>query len=300
MANESMTISNDTNDGQVAVIILNYFGFEDTIKCVESVQQTLKSDIFLVDNSADSNEKNKIMHAFQNEKNIRLYFPDENIGFAAGVNLAIKEADIKGFNWFLLLNNDAILLDGAGSQLSQAYIQWPAALIAPAIRWGGRIHRGNFYHKYLGLIVKPRVPKPNGWIYYLTGCALAFDSGFLDKVGLMNEKFFMYGEDIELSFRAIEKGVPVKLIDKELVKHEGSQSAGMASFFYEYHLTRMHFLLSFILFKNPIQKAISILCKIIVLTNRAIVRSIRYKSWSPLAAVILAPLPLKIRPKQLK
>jgi GT2 family glycosyltransferase len=285
---------------KIAVIILNYFGYDDTIKCVESVQQTLKSVIFLVDNSADSNEKKKIIRAFQNEKNIHLYFPDENIGFAAGVNLAIKEADKKEFKWFLLLNNDAILLGGAGSQLSQSYIQWPAALIAPAIRWGGRIHKGSFYHKYLGLIVKTRLLKSNDWLYYLTGCALAFDSGFLEKVGLMSEKFFMYGEDIDLSFRALEKGVPVKLIDKELVYHEGSQSAGIASFFHEYHMTRMHYLLSFILFKNPLQKAISILSKIIVLTIRAIIRSIRYKSWSPLTALILAPLPLKIRPNQLK
>ena len=229
-----------------------------------------------------------------------MFFPSENLGFAAGVNLAIKEAVRRRFKWFLLLNNDAVLLGGAGSQLRQAYTQWPTALTAPAIRWGERIHKGNFYHKYLGLIVNTRFPKSNYWLYYLTGCALAFDSGFLDKVGLMNEKFFMYGEDIEFTFRALEKGVPVKLIDKELVYHEGSQSAGMASFFYEYHMTRMHYLLSFILIKKPLQKAISILSKIIVLTIRAIIRSIRYKSWSPLTALILAPLPLKIRPKQRK
>ena len=283
---------------KIAVIILNYFGFEDTIKCVESVQQTLISDIFLVDNSADFNEKDKIIRAFQSELNVHLYFPDENIGFAAGVNLALQEASKKGFKWFLLLNNDAILLSGAGTQLNQSFLQWPGSLIAPAIRWGERIHKGNFYHKYLGLIIKPRLPKSNSWIYYLTGCALAFDAGFLDKVGFMNEKFFMYGEDIEFSFRALEKGLPVKLIDEELVYHEGSQSAGMASFFFEYHMTRMHYLLSFILFKNPLQKVISILCKIIVLTNRAIVRSIRYKSWSPLTALILAFVPLKIRPGQ--
>ena len=285
---------------KIAVIILNYFGFEDTIRCVESVQQTLKSDIFLVDNSANYNEKSKIIHAFQVEKNIHMYFPDKNLGFAAGVNLAIKEAVQKGFKWFLLLNNDAVLLGGAGSQLRQSYLQWPTALISPVIRWGGRVHKGNFYHKYLGLIESTRSPKSNDWQFYLTGCALAFDSGFLDKVGFMNEKFFMYGEDIELCFRALKKGVPVKLLDKELVYHEGSQSAGMASFFYEYHMTRMHYLLSFILFKNPLKKVISILSKIIVLTIRAIIRSIRYKSWAPLTALILAPLPLKICTPQRK
>jgi len=89
---------------KIAVIILSYFGFDESIKCIESVQQTLKSDIFLVDNSADSSEKYKIISAFQNEKNIHLYFSDENIGFAAGVNLAIGKALKKGFKLFILLS----------------------------------------------------------------------------------------------------------------------------------------------------------------------------------------------------
>lgn len=281
---------------KIAVIILNYFGSKNTLNCINSVQTKLNSIIFLVDNSADSKEKRKLLHAFQKNKNIHMFFPKENLGFSAGVNLAIKEAIKKGFKLFLLLNNDAILLNGAGTELRRAFNRWPTALIAPVIRWGERIHKGNFYHKYLGLIVSTRSHKSNSWLYYLTGCALAFDVGFLDKVGLMNEKFFMYGEDIEFTFRALDKGAPVKLIDKELVYHEGSQSAGMASFFYEYHMTRMHYLLSFILFQNPLQKVLSISSKIIILTARAIIRSIRYKSSSPLTALILAPLPLRIRP----
>ena len=287
-----------TENNQIAVIILNYFGTEATVKCIDSVQNTLKATIFLVDNSANHDERSRLTSLYLDQEGVHMFFPSENLGFAAGVNLAIKEAVRRGFKWFLLLNNDAVLLDGAGLQLGQAYSKWPTALIAPAIRWGERIHKGNFYHKYLGLIVDTQLPKSNNWLYYLTGCALAFDSEFLEKVGLMNEKFFMYGEDIEFTFRAIAKGVPVKLIDKELVYHEGSRSAGMASFFYEYHMIRMHYLLSFILFKHPVQKSISILSKIIVLTARAIVRSIRYKRASPLTALILAPLPLKIRPTQ--
>jgi GT2 family glycosyltransferase len=289
-----MVIEND----KIAVIILNYFDTEATVKCIHSVQKTLKSTIFLVDNSACHDEAKRLTSLYQHQEDVHLLFPMKNLGFAAGVNLAIKKAIQKGFKRFLLLNNDAVLLNGAGIQFRQAFNQWPTALMTPAIRWGQRINKGNYYHKYLGLLVNNRVPKSDKWLYYFTGCALAFDMGFIDKVGLMNEKFFMYGEDVEFTFRALQKGVPVKLIEKELVYHEGSQSAGMASFFYEYHMTRMHYLLSFILLKYPQQKAISILGKIVVLTSRAIIRSVRYKSFSPLAALILAPLPLKIRPSR--
>lgn len=290
-----MTIS---ENNKIAVIVLNYFDTEATSKCINSVRKTIKSTIFLVDNSAYRIERKKLTSLYQHQEEVHLLFPPENLGFAAGVNLAIKKAVQKGFKRFLLLNNDAVLLNGAGARFRQAFNQWPGTLMAPVIRWGDRINRGNYYHKYLGLLVNDRLPESDAWLYYLTGCALAFDSGFLDKVGLMNEKFFMYGEDIEFTFRALENGVPVKLIEKELVIHKGSHSAVMASFFYEYHMARMHFLLSFILFKHPQQKAISILGKIVVLTSRAIIRSVRYKSLSPLAALILAPLPLKIRPAQ--
>jgi GT2 family glycosyltransferase len=148
------------------------------------------------------------------------------------------------------------------------------------------------------LIVNTKLVRTNHWLYYFTGCALAFDVEFIKKVGLMNEKFFMYGEDIELTYRALKENVPLKLLDNELVYHEGSKSAGMGSFFYEYHMTRMHYLLSFILFKNPLKKVISIFCKIPVLSCRAIIRSIRYKSWSPVIALIFAILPLRIRPSR--
>ena len=285
-------------NNKIAVIVLNYFAIQDTMNCINSVRKTLYSKIFLVDNSAELNEKEKLLDIFQKEEDIQMFFPDENMGFAAGANLAITEAVKRDFKWFLLLNNDAVLLDGAQMQLIKAYNQWPSTLIAPTIKWDKRINKGNYYHKYLGLIVNTWIPESNVWFYYITGCALAFDLSFLNTVGYLDDKFFMYGEDIELSFRAKEKGVPIILIEKELVSHKGSHSAMIGSFFYEYHMARMHYLLCFILFKNPLKKILSIMMKTFILTIRAAIRSVRHKSIAPLIALILSPLPLKIRPKR--
>jgi len=298
MANESMTISNDTNDGQVAVIILNYFGFEATVKCIASVQRTLKSAIFLIDNSADPGEKNRLSKHFRNHDHIFLLFPSENLGFSAGVNLGIGEALKKGFKFFLLLNNDAILLKGAQDQLMNAFERWPTALIAPTIRWSQQINKGYYYHKYLGLIIQNRELKQPEWLFFLSGCALAFGESFLKKVGRLNENFFMYGEDVELCHRARRQRIPTILLDDELVHHAGSHSSKMASFFYEYHMLRSHFLLCFLLFKNPVKKIMAIFGKAIILTMRSFYRSGKYCSFAPLMALLLAPLPLKIRPKQ--
>ncbi len=194
-----------TENNQIAVVILNYFGTEATVKCINSVQKTLKSTIFLVDNSTNQAERNRLTSLYQEQKEVYMFFPSENLGFAAGVNRGIREAIKKGFRRFFLLNNDTILLDGLKNNLEDAFGKWPGALIAPTIKWGDSPNKGYYYHKYFGFIVKERFFKSAGWLYYLSGCALAFDLVFLDKVGYFSEKFFMYGEDIELGYRAQKK-----------------------------------------------------------------------------------------------
>jgi GT2 family glycosyltransferase len=281
---------------RIAVIILNYFGFEATVKCIDSVQRTLKPAIFLVDNSADPSERNRLSMHFRNHDHIYMFFPSKNLGFAAGVNRGLKEAIKRGLNRFFLLNNDTILLDGLKNKLEAAFGKWPGALIAPTIKWGNSPNKGYYYHKYFGLIVKERFFKSTGWLYYLSGCALAFDAEFLDKVGYFSEKFFMYGEDIELNYRAQNKNVPIVVIPDESVIHEGSHSAKMASFFYEYHITRSHYLLCFLLFKDPFNQMIAVLVKTLAMFIRTFIRSMRYKTLFPLMALLLAPLAVKVRP----
>lgn len=281
----------------IAVIILNYFGFRSTLKCIESVQRTLiPSTVFLVDNSADPPERIKLSKGLRNHGNICMFFPSENLGFAAGVNRGLKEAIKAGFNRFFLLNNDTIVLDGLKQKLDEAFVKWPGALIAPTIRWGNSLNKGYFYHKYFGFIAKEKFVRSKNWLYYLSGCALAFDDEFLDKVGYLNEKFFMYGEDIDLAYRAASKNVPIALIQNELVIHEGSHSARMASFFYEYHMARSHYLLCFILFEKWPDQMTAILAKALTMTIRAFIRSLKYGSAAPLKTLMLAPLSLKVRP----
>jgi len=291
-----MNRSYHTIDDQLAVIILHYFDFESTVKCIDSVQRTLKAAIFVVDNSADPSEKNRLSIHFRNQDHIYLFFPSKNLGFAAGVNRGLKEAVKRGFSRFFLLNNDTILLDGIKNKLEAAFGKWPGALISPTIRWASSPNKGYYYHKYFGFIVKEKFFSSTGWIYFLSGCALAFDAEFIDKIGYFSEKFFMYGEDIDLSYRAQNKNVPIIVLPDELVIHAGSHSAKMASFFYEYHISRSHYLLCFRLFRDPFNQMIAVLVKTPSMFVRTFIRSMRYKTLSPLKALLLAPLSVNVRP----
>jgi len=281
----------------LAIIILNYFGHEHTLACVASVRCCVEEiALFIVDNSTDIEEETRLRELFEGTPDVRLLFPGSNLGFAAGVNWGLSRAMSEGYSRFLLLNNDAVLLDGAGAILQAASAGHPGALMAPTIRWAGQVCAGNYYHRYLGLIIRKRPRCHSGWLFYLTGCGLLFDRVFLEQNGPFNEAFFMYGEDVEFCSRAYGNGLPVLCLPDIIIDHVGSGSAQMASFFYEYHVVRSHYLLTFILLPHPLQRALSLAGKFLCLMLRALVRCLRFKTVAPLKALCLAPIKLPVRP----
>ena len=281
-----------------AAIILNYFGFQETCSCVESVRSNLDAQFFLIDNSADPEERKRLEGEFNSSSDVRLLFPPENLGFAAGVNLGLRQAIREGYQRFLLLNNDAVLLPESGETFHKALINNPGSLIAPAIIWGESINKGSYYNKYLGLISDTPYLNGHGSIYYFTGCVLVFDKNFFDKVGFLDDDFFFYGEDIEYSYRAMKKNAPLVFLPENLVHHEGSKAAKKASFFYEYHILHAHWLLTFKIIDKPFNKIFAILGKLSVLFMRSALRCIKFKTLTPLVSLLMAPWNLLIRPKK--
>lgn len=286
-----------TTQSSYAIIILNFFGFEDSVSCIRSVRKSSKSVVFLVDNSANENEKEKLEQTFGNDPGIQLIFPQENLGFAAGVNLGLRQALKTGHRHFLLLNNDAVLPADAMDIFAKAFKKHPGSIISPAIMWGGRPNKGNYYQKYLGLKFQKPFLKELGSLYYFSGCALGFDKEVLDKIGFLDESFFFYGEDVEFSYRAQKNNIPLILLPELLVTHEGNKSSRAASLFYEYYLNHSHLLLTSKIIDNPIKKVIAYIGKSLFLCVRAIIRSFRYSSILPLWAFLLGPFSFNLRPR---
>ena len=287
-----------SNTLNLAVIILNYFGFDDSVTCIKSVKDSLQSTIFLVDNSADANERAKLEDTFKIDPRIKLIFPEENLGFAVGVNLALRAAGVAGFQNFILLNNDAVLSSDAGDVFAKAFMDHPGSLLSPAIVSGENTNRGYYYQKYLGLISKEPYFNGIGSLYYFSGCAVGLDKEVLDMIGYLNESFFFYGEDVEFSYRAQKHNIKLILLPEKLVRHEGTKSSKIASLFYEYYLNHSHFLLTSRTIDNPLKRLLAYLSKSFVLSIRAVIRSFRYKSLIPLWAFLIGPLPIKIRPRR--
>jgi GT2 family glycosyltransferase len=285
------------NQKPVAVILLNYFGCDDTVACVGSLSSDPMFHVFIVDNSADRDERDRLKTRLGHLSRICIIAAENNLGFAKGVNIGLKKAHGLGFTRFLVLNNDTVLSPEAGSVLEAAYAQFPSSLIGPTIRWADRLNRGNYYHPYFGLIRTGTASAPESpWLFYLTGCTLAFDAAFIERAGYFDERFFMYGEDIEFSQRARQLGLTVIHLDEAIVVHAGSHSSDPTSFFYEYHINRSHLLLCFRLFERLPSRLLSLCMKMPVLACRSLFRALVNRSLNPVIGFLLSPFHIRVRP----
>ena len=283
---------------KTGIIILNYQGGVRTLECIESVKLCMDSRIYLVDNSENSKEKEFLEKALGDDPCVKLIINSLNSGFASGVNIGLRMAINDGLSKFVLLNNDTLVCPRFGQELMKALDHHPGSLITPLINWDGAVCGGNYYNKYFGLSSDKKYMFKTGWGFYLSGCCLAFDKSVIDKIGFLNEKYFMYGEDVEYCHIAQENGIPLILLDEILVDHMGSHSAQKASFFYEYHVNRSHFILCLSLLHSPMQKTLALIGKSQVQMIKAIFRAIKYYTLSPIFGYFCAPLNIKIRPRK--
>jgi len=73
---------------------------------------------------------------------------------------------------------------------------------------------------------------------YLMGCSLAFSAKLIDRIGMMDEAYFMYSEEVDWQFQAKKKGVSIRVVPESRLFHYGSLSSGGRSAFYHYYRNR--------------------------------------------------------------
>jgi len=279
----------------ICVIIINYFDHISTQKCVDSVIGQKFDTLYLVDNSGDKNEARltqKIKNSLDKKKlpfHSELLINSKNLGFGAGINAAVK-ADISktgGHGYYLLLNNDAVLTENTIQIMAEKCVKNPdIALASPLIDWGGKPLGYYGYNKLFGHVTSSPTPfsKP-----YLSGCCLLVSHVLIsDQGNIFDEDFFMYGEDIELNWRAKDMGKNICCIDDVRIYHQGSGSSNHGEYFYEYHVARGHFLLGIKASFSEKKITIYTMARIFYLSVRALIRYFRFSSFIPIYATVSA------------
>ena len=218
------------------IIILNWKLADETISCIESLQQGDLTDVHLVvvdNNSADGSvEQLKARFATQ----IHLIENPDNFGFAAGVNVGIEYALKSGAQAVMLLNNDTIVSPQMIDELLQAGQQLPrAGLIGPAIYYHQAPDRiWQYGDKSIPWLAFPRhisqkevetVAHIPFQLDYVTACCVVIRREVFETIGLFDPRFFMYFEDADFCARAKAAGFEIWCIPSAKVWHKVSLSA---------------------------------------------------------------------------
>ncbi|MBO9542044.1 glycosyltransferase family 2 protein [bacterium] len=197
------------------IIILNWRGAADTIRCLTSAfaQDYPHLSVLVVDNGSGDDSAALIRAAHPDVSLLEL---PTNLGFAGGMNRGCEYAMERGADLLLLLNNDATLAQDAVSCLVEAMIERPdAGMVTPCIYhqdepqkpWyaGGRLSRWTGTAKHETTPTDQAV-RP---VSFATGCCLLLQSALYHRIGGLNERYFLYFEDVEYCTRVLAAGYAI-------------------------------------------------------------------------------------------
>ncbi|MCY1274588.1 hypothetical protein D9M68_183670 [compost metagenome] len=268
-----------------AAITIHFKKPELTSSCVDSLLADGWAPILIWDNSDDEGASLKVLQdRYAAEPRVRLVRSPINLGFGKGMNAALAALGRQSYSGpVLLMNNDAKVMPGMRmaleAQLSDDVVP---TLVAPRLMQGGHEQGWLYYQPWLALVTRRPLP---GSFVYLSGCCLLVHRSD-NAQPLFDEDFFMYGEDVELSWRMRRQGARLLLLDRSHVCHEGSASSGQASETYERFLVQSHWLLAQKLGSNTGSRMLMRALRLPSLFARACLRSWRYRSLVPLRAAL--------------
>ncbi len=237
------------NTPRILAITLNWRQPEITMKCVKALQAMNGAglDIFVIDNGS----KDHSVEYLKNELPAAVEFMPltENGGFAVGNNIGLKKAMAHGYDYALLINNDAFATPDLLTELLKE-ANPNIALISPKIFYDGHKKRlwfagGKMHRRTLDLQETGRGQLDGThWqtsrdVDYVLGTCLLVNLDALEDVGLLDENFFMYFEDLDWSLRCRQAGKRLRLAAQAHLYHAVAvSSGGLETPVRRYHLAR--------------------------------------------------------------
>jgi GT2 family glycosyltransferase len=222
-------------DALVAIIVLNWNGLEDTRKCLASLLQMRGPSprIYVVDNGSTDGSVEKLFREFGDR--MVLLANRRNLLFAGGNNVGIRRALEDGCTHILLLNNDTVVDPEMLAEMMKAgrddAVLCPKIyyMNRPNVLWyaGGKLNlrRARIAHRGIREIDRGQYDQlePTDWA---TGCALFTTRRVYETVGLLDEEFRLYCEDVDFCLRARAARFPIIYLPTAEVWHKVSAAIG--------------------------------------------------------------------------
>jgi GT2 family glycosyltransferase len=234
---------------RVAIVILTYNSEPVIEACLESVLQIdyPHYEVFVVDNNSGDRTK-EVVRKFGEQ--VRLLENKENLGFSGGNNVGIRIALEGGFNYVLLLNPDTeVTPEFLGFLLEVSEKDDAVGMVTPKTLYpdgekrilyaGGVIDwsMARNYHRGQGDIDEGQydeVEETN----FASGASLLVKKEVVAKIGLLDEKYFLYYEDADWCLRAKAAGYKITYQPRAVIYHQESTATRKGSPNYYYYFTR--------------------------------------------------------------
>ncbi len=238
----------------ISIIIVNYNVRHFIKRTIESIYASkvgdITYDVHVVDNASIDGSVDMIRNTFPN---VHLIANKDNVGFSTANNQAIKIAE---GNFILILNPDTVvqedtlqvcydymtahnnvgavgvkMIDGAGNFLPESKRDLPTVWnsLAKLSGFSSLFPKSKLFNGYaLGHLDRDKIHS----IKVLCGAFMFVRKSTIDKVGAFDERFFMYGEDIDWSRRIVEGGYEIHYIPDTTIIHYKGESTKKASLNY--------------------------------------------------------------------
>ncbi len=224
----------------VAVCIVSFRNPGDIAGCLRALQNSTYSDfeVVICENGGE-HAFNALCDGVPTALNfgqaVKCVRAPSNIGYAGGINVCISEARDADAWW--VLNPDAVPDAAALGHLCARLSEGDCDAVGCTLRTesGDVESRGGRWNKWFARAISidhgqsaQRVPAgfDEGRLSYLSGASMLVGRTFIDRVGVMREDYFLYGEEVEWCLRAVSQGVRLGLAQQAIVLHHQGTTTG--------------------------------------------------------------------------
>lgn len=238
---------------KIAVILVNYNGRQYNTACIESLlaqQGGYEVKIIMVDNASKDDSMQILQERYGTDPKVEMILLDDNYGFSYANNVGIRRAGEWEADYMLLLNNDTEAEADLLVHLIECAERHVGSMIVPKIYYserrnviwsaGGAVSPVLRKVRHIGLDQKDEGQfDKEQQIGFATGCCLLLTRYVIEQAGLLDERFFLYYEDTEYSFRLQKMGIKIYYCPSAVLYHKvGASSMGADSPLCAYYIAR--------------------------------------------------------------